>query len=144
MANHSTVKKAVKKIFTAFFIAFFLILFYIKGPGCPIKALTGIPCMGCGMTRAYISLLHGDLRHAFYYHPAFPLVPAAIICCLFHKQLGKRVFFTSIGCILAVFAAVYFWRIATGSPITAFHPEEGYLYRGFHFFIAFIRCHTRF
>jgi hypothetical protein len=33
-------------------------------PQCPLKAMTGLDCPGCGMTRAVYSLLHGDLAGA--------------------------------------------------------------------------------
>lgn len=44
---------------------------------CFFKATIGIPCPGCGMTRAYIALLHGDIKKAFYFHPLF-VIPAII------------------------------------------------------------------
>ena len=31
---------------------------------CPFRALTGLPCPGCGMTRGFCALGHGDLRGA--------------------------------------------------------------------------------
>jgi hypothetical protein len=34
-------------------------------PQCPLKALTGIDCPGCGGLRATHSLLHGDIAGAF-------------------------------------------------------------------------------
>ncbi len=49
---------------------------------CYFKATLGIPCPGCGFTRAYLSLLKGDLVSAFFYHPLFftaPLVAAVVI-----------------------------------------------------------------
>ena len=49
---------------------------------CYFKATLGIPCPGCGLTRAYISLFKGDLSSAFFYHPLFftaPLVAAVVI-----------------------------------------------------------------
>lgn len=47
-------------------------------PLCPFKALTGLPCPGCGLTRAFSSLLHGQFAKAFTFHPfAFLLVPVA-------------------------------------------------------------------
>jgi Protein of unknown function (DUF2752) len=36
---------------------------------CPILALTGWECPGCGGTRAMYSLLHGDLEAAFRMNP---------------------------------------------------------------------------
>ena len=32
---------------------------------CPFKLLTGVPCPGCGMTRAYLHLFEGDIQGAF-------------------------------------------------------------------------------
>jgi len=36
---------------------------------CPMAALTGIPCPGCGMTRAALSALHGDFATSLRFHP---------------------------------------------------------------------------
>lgn len=36
---------------------------------CPFKRVTGIPCPGCGMTRAVRLVLHGDLAGATAMHP---------------------------------------------------------------------------
>lgn len=36
---------------------------------CPFKAITGIDCPGCGMTRAMISLIAGDPGNAVLYNP---------------------------------------------------------------------------
>ena len=41
-----------------------IVLFYVVieslGVTCPILYLTGISCAGCGMSRAWLSLLRGD------------------------------------------------------------------------------------
>ncbi len=42
-------------------------------PGCPFRALTGFTCPGCGTTRAFHRLLHGDLSAAFQFNPLFVL-----------------------------------------------------------------------
>lgn len=44
-------------------------------PGCPLRNLTGIPCPGCGMSRAWLALLRLDVGSALAYHPMFWAVP---------------------------------------------------------------------
>jgi len=46
--------------------------------GCPFRFLFGIPCPGCGMTRAYGSLFTGNVRDAFRMHPLFIPLPAML------------------------------------------------------------------
>ena len=38
-------------------------------PLCPMASSFGIPCPGCGLTRATIALMHGDVRAALHFHP---------------------------------------------------------------------------
>lgn len=47
---------------------------------CAFKELTGIPCMGCGMTRAVTNLSQGRLGDAWGYHPfVFVAWPAMVL-----------------------------------------------------------------
>ncbi|MDR2065262.1 MAG: DUF2752 domain-containing protein [Prevotellaceae bacterium] len=47
-------------------------------PPCPFYKLTGLKCPGCGSQRAIHSLLHLDVKQAFFYNPAlFFAVPLA-------------------------------------------------------------------
>lgn len=43
-------------------------------PLCPMASSFGIPCPGCGLTRATLALLHGDVHHALAFHPLVLLV----------------------------------------------------------------------
>ena len=36
---------------------------------CPFYRLTGLPCPGCGLTRAFVCLGHGQVLAALHWHP---------------------------------------------------------------------------
>ena len=38
-------------------------------PLCPVAGTFGVPCPGCGLTRATLALLRGDVRAALHFHP---------------------------------------------------------------------------
>lgn len=42
-------------------------------PVCPLYALTGLACPGCGLTRGFHALFHGDLATAFGFNALFPV-----------------------------------------------------------------------
>ncbi len=46
---------------------------------CPIRAMTGIPCPGCGLTRSFTAIAMGDLSRAVDYHLFGPAL--GLICC---------------------------------------------------------------
>lgn len=51
-----------------------LATFLTRGPVlCGFRALFGIPCPGCGLTRCLAALAHGDVIGAFRVHPAGPI-----------------------------------------------------------------------
>lgn len=50
---------------------------------CPLHAMTGIPCPGCGMTRSVVGLSHGHFEQALRYHPLGLIVYALLIVALF-------------------------------------------------------------
>lgn len=64
----------------AFLLAggFYLLLYGLQ-VGCLFRSVTGWPCPGCGMTRAWVSLLHGDVAGMFYHHPMAPLMPVLLL-----------------------------------------------------------------
>jgi Protein of unknown function (DUF2752) len=42
---------------------------YFDFPLCPMASTFGVPCPGCGLTRATLAVLHGDLHAALHFHP---------------------------------------------------------------------------
>ncbi|MEI6359618.1 MAG: DUF2752 domain-containing protein [Synechococcus sp. ELA619] len=51
----------------------------LPGLSCPLRALTGIPCPTCYLTRATCVSLRGDWLHALQLHAFGPLVAAALL-----------------------------------------------------------------
>ncbi len=50
---------------------------------CPFKALTGLPCPGCGMTHAFLALGRLDLAGACADNPlVFPLAVLVALCAI--------------------------------------------------------------
>lgn len=85
----------------------------ISGIGCPFRFLTGIPCAGCGMTRAYWSLLSLDFKQAFYYHPLFGTIPLLLFLFILKetKRLKEGIFYAFLILIGILFFVVYILRL---------------------------------
>ena len=82
-----------------------LLLFILLRYGCPFYRLTHIPCPCCGVTRAWLAFLHGDLAMALRYHALFPLVPAIVAVYIFWDRLPRT---KSADVCLFSFAGVLF------------------------------------
>ncbi|WP_137294576.1 DUF2752 domain-containing protein [Nocardioides dongxiaopingii] len=48
---------------------------------CPFRRVTGLPCPGCGLTRSWVDLAHGDLAGAWAMNP-FGIVLVAALAVL--------------------------------------------------------------
>ena len=81
------------------------VMYIFKIP-CLFKALIGIDCPGCGMTRAYISLLHLDIRGAFAYNAMFWAVPVGYLLYLFDDNLFKQKWL-NIGISVLVYGGLF-------------------------------------
>jgi len=51
----------------------------LPGFTCPLRALTGIPCPTCFLSRATASALNGDLTKSLHLHAFGPVAAAALI-----------------------------------------------------------------
>ncbi|PWL45294.1 MAG: DUF2752 domain-containing protein [Clostridiales bacterium] len=89
--------------------------------GCPIRNVTGFPCPGCGMTRAYLSAFRLDFQSAFYWHPlwflAVPLIFAAIFRPqgIFKNKRADNILWISLA---VLFLGVYILRMILFFPHT--------------------------
>jgi len=100
---------------------------------CSLQKNTGIPCPGCGMTRAVSSTLHGKLKWSMGFHPMGPLTAAGLVAVgligILPRRLRSRMvdplapYDKIIGIILAAYFVALigygFYRIgmvANGNP----------------------------
>ena len=72
----------VLKLFLLLLCGGALLLWAALDLGCPFRHLIGVPCPGCGMSRAWLAVLAGNLGTAFRYHPMFWAVPVAALYAL--------------------------------------------------------------
>lgn len=96
---------AVMWISLAAFVAF---AWLTTGTSCVVRSITGLPCPGCGLTRAILAALQGNLAEAFRLHPLFWLAPLILLAMLLllivqPEQLSSR----RANRIWLVLAAVY-------------------------------------
>lgn len=75
---------------------------------CPIRAVTGVICPSCGMSRAVLAALRLDFAAAFYYHPMFWAVPPVILMFLFPPK--RWYWWVAAG--LTVYLVCYGFRLA--------------------------------
>lgn len=71
----------------------------LPGWVCPIRAVTGIPCPGCGLTTAVMQLARGDALGALHTHafaPVFLLALALMLAAMFLPEGTRRSFIAGI------------------------------------------------
>lgn len=116
-------------------------------PLCPTRALFGVPCPGCGLTRASAALLRLDLVSVWRFHPLAPVLVPLVLFLLLRttlvyagaigsgawgalERLPRAVWFTLIVSLVALWGV----RLAGG---LGGHPDPvdfsaGYLGRVLH------------
>ena len=92
----------------------------ILGWGCPVQHFTGVPCPGCGLSRALFALLRLDFAAAFRYHPMIYVLPPVALYTLFGKkpllgsQTRERVLLWGT---MVLWAAVWLARLILHDPL---------------------------
>jgi hypothetical protein len=105
------------------------IILYITRIGCPIRFLTGICCPGCGITRAILSLLQGDLQKAIYFHPLFWFPFIFVVLWLYRRHFSAAQTKLFLIAAIVLYLLVYLVRLTTGSDVVVCRPEDGLIYK---------------
>jgi hypothetical protein len=62
-----------------------------RGPSlCLIRRIFGVRCPGCGMTRAFSSVIHGKFKQAFQYNKLVVVV-FPLLCYVWGKSLAAEI-----------------------------------------------------
>lgn len=92
-------------------VATTIVIYLLLGIECPFKRFFGIPCAGCGMTRAIKSALKFDFTSAFYYHPLFPTVPIILFVLIFADKFKPKFHIIFWALTAIIYLLVYLIRI---------------------------------
>lgn len=92
---------------------------FLRVPVCPLVLLTGLPCPGCGMTRAAALFLRGHWKMAWQMHPFFYALLALAAAAAFSRYvLGRGAKGVKGAALAALILAIAFYgyRMARGFP----------------------------
>lgn len=95
-----------------------LVAAWWRVPLCPFAMVFGIPCPGCGLSRATFALLRGDLHAALAVHPlVLVALPAALALSLHATSTHtapsrERLAVIASAVLLVLFVAVWLARFA--------------------------------
>jgi hypothetical protein len=84
------VRRAITRLRPAGVVLFIAgMLALIPYPTCLLRLFAGIPCPACGLTRAGLSILNGDISRATEWHPLSPLLVIVFIASVCVALLGS-------------------------------------------------------
>lgn len=81
---------------------------------CPMVLITGMPCPGCGLTRAFISLIKLDIASAIEYNPTIFLWIVFVLAAVYLRYVRGKSLKTLIVPLIVVYSVtiiVYIWRM---------------------------------
>ena len=121
MSIFNRIKKDIVDNYKALIIIvlYFVITHFAFGYVCPFRLLTGIPCPGCGLTRAGINLICLNINKVLFYNPMMiPIAAFIVYCIIFRYIIGKRIpYINGITIILCLALFVlYLYRMYTMFP----------------------------
>ena len=90
-----------------------IIIWFENGWSCIPRRLTGIPCVACGMSRAWRAAFRLDFQAALRFHPLFWSVPIFALYGLYDFRLlsNKRLNDWILAVLIAALILSYFIRL---------------------------------
>ncbi len=77
---------------------------------CPLRAVTGIPCPLCGMTRSVVAAVHGHIVTSLAFNPGGIVVVMLALVALVRPSSLTRLR-VPIWAVFTVFGALWLWNI---------------------------------
>ncbi len=77
---------------------------------CPFFRATGVPCPGCGLTRALMLLMRGELRGALHFHAFAPIFLIGVAALILSAVLPNSI-------IQPVISRTELWERRTGFTV---------------------------
>lgn len=125
--NKELLKKDVHTAYPVLVVVVLIIILSnaILGKICALRMLAGIPCPGCGLTRAFLLLSQGDIKTATEMHPFW--IPIVFVLVLFvvgryfieNKEKRRKIFhiikLLAILIVIGMFA-LYVYRMINYYP----------------------------
>jgi len=119
--NFQNIKKFINTHSVVFVFILYILFTQLFHISCLVKSIIGIPCPGCGLTRATLAFLRFDFKAAFSYHPLFWLATPFLILALYGKKPlfnSKKIEITIYIVVGLLFIGVYIYRMLTVFPNT--------------------------
>lgn len=101
------------------FIALNIVVRKVFRAFCPFLIVTGLPCAGCGMTRAVFCFLTGQFERGMNLNPATPLWILWIAAFVINRYiLGKNSKWIRVllGMVVVITLVIYLYRMLTQFP----------------------------
>lgn len=109
------------------YLIYALIMNIFKLESCSIKLLIGLPCPGCGMTRAIICLLKLDFKGSFRYNALWLILLFIVVVAIlkkygiFKKLYYSRVFWTLIGTTILTYYILRLIYVYPNEPMDYYY-----------------------
>ena len=111
------INQPLEKVLFFLGVLLFAVVLRLLEVTCPIRYALGIPCPGCGITRALLSAVTFNFGIAFTYHPLWVLSPLILLYILYDGSLfGKIADRIIISLMCGAFLAVWILRLAGVLP----------------------------